>query len=156
MKRPYQIAAVVLLLFSAFIIRESLNLDYLTALGPGGGFFPFWLGILLLLLSLIQLYQATFTSSPPMPKDFWATKTGYLKTLAVLVAMAWAVKFLDVLGFRLVMVVFFLWLLLTLGKLQGTRGWVTIVAITAVGSWGAAWLFGDMLQVPLPSGPFGF
>ncbi len=156
MKRPYQITAVVFFLFSVFVAQQSLELKYYTTLGPGPGFFPFWLSVIMMVLAGFMFYHATFGRSDPMPADFWATRTGYLKALAVIVSIIFVVWAMDNLGFRLVMAIFFVFLLLTLGRQKGITGWVTIVAVTAVGSWGAFWLFNDMLQVPLPIGMFGF
>ena len=156
MKRPYQITAIVFFLLSAFVAQQSLELKYYTTLGPGPGFFPFWLAIIMMILAGFMFYHATFGTSAPMPDDFWATRTGYLKALAVMVSIIFVVWTMDNLGFRLVMAIFFAFLLLTLGRQKGIAGWVTMIAVTAVGSWGAFWLFNDMLQVPLPTGMFGF
>ena len=156
MKRPYQITAVVVFLFAAFIAQQSLELKYYTSLGPGPGFFPFWLAIIMMVLAGFMFYHATFGESAPMPDDFWASKNGYLKALAVIVSIIFVVWMMDELGFRLTMAVFFAFLLLTLGRRKGIVGWVTMAAVTAGGSWGAFWLFNDMLQVPLPAGMFGF
>ncbi len=156
MKRPYQITSIVFILFSALIAREALDLRYYTSLGPGPGFFPFWLAMIMIVLASFMFYHATFGQSAPMPADFFASKAGYLKALAVIVSNIFVVVAMDDLGFRLVMAIFFVWLLMTLGRQRGVRGWVTMIAVTALGSWGAFWMFNDMLKVPLPIGTFGF
>ena len=58
MRWPYVITGTVFLLLAAFIAVESLKLRYYTALGPGPGFFPFWLSLILAGLSIIMLVQA--------------------------------------------------------------------------------------------------
>ena len=156
MKRPYQIGGTLFFLFAAFMARESVELKFYTTLGPGPGFFPFWLAVIMMLLSGIMVFQATFRQSDPMPADFFASKVGYLRALAICVSFVWAVKAMDPLGFRLTMLVFFLWLLLTLGRLKGLKGWIITVAVSIAGSWGAFWLFDTALKVPLPRGMFGF
>ncbi|HEX2924303.1 MAG TPA: tripartite tricarboxylate transporter TctB family protein, partial [Chloroflexota bacterium] len=90
MKRPYQITAVVFILFSAFIARDSMELKFYTALGPGPGFFPFWLSVLMMILAAMMFYNATFKNAGPMPDDFWASKVGYLRMLAIFLAIAFA------------------------------------------------------------------
>ena len=156
MKRPYQITAVVFFLFSAYIAQQSLELKYYTSLGPGPGFFPFWLAVIMMVLAGFMFFHATFGQSDPMPDDFWASRSGYLKALAVCVSIVFVVATMDNLGFRLVMAIFFLWLLFTLGRRKGITGLITTVGVTAGGSWGTFWLFNDMLKVPLPLGIFGF
>ena len=150
-KRPYQITGVILLLFSVYIGWESLSLRYYTSLGPGPGFFPLWLAVIMGILSLLMLYHATFGKSDPMPADFFASKVGYLRAAAVCASMIWAVITMPVLGFRISMAVLFLWLQLTLGRVNP----VVMVVVTALGSWGAFWVFDNMLKVPLPVGMFG-
>ena len=151
MKRPYQITGIVFILFSAFIARESLDLKFYTSLGPGPGFFPFWLSIFLGLLAANMLYQATFKPQEPMPPDFFANTKGYLKIAAILFAMIASVVFMDVIGFRLTMLAFYLFLLFALGR---QNVFVTI-AVALAGSWGVYQVFVEYLKVPLPVGMFG-
>jgi len=47
MQRIHQAAALFFLAFSAFVVWESWNLEYYTHLGPGAGFFPLWLGVIM-------------------------------------------------------------------------------------------------------------
>ncbi len=156
MRRPYQIAGAALILFAAFMARESLQLKFYTTLGPGPGFFPFWLSMLMALLAGTLFAQATFRRAEPMPDDFYATRTGYLRALAVIVSFVWVVLTMESLGFRISMAVFFAWLLLTLGRQKGVIGWIIMIGVTALGSWGAFWLFNDILKVVMPLGPWGF
>ncbi len=155
MKRPYQIASVVLILFSVSYAREALELRYYTTLGPGPGFFPFWLALIMILLASFMFYHATWRESDPMPADFFATRVGYLKALAVIVAIIFVTQALTGLGFRLTMATFFVWLLFTLGRPRRLVDLSAVLFVTLVGSWGAFWLFNDMLKVPLPVGIFG-
>ena len=152
MKRPYQITSVVFLLFSAFMVRESLELKFYTTLGPGPGFFPFWLSVIFGILAAFQFYHATWGRSDPMPADFFASRTGYLRALAILVAMAGATFLMEKIGFRLTMLSFLVFLLITLGR----TNWLLIIAISVVGSWGTFHVFDQLLKVPLPQGMFGF
>jgi putative tricarboxylic transport membrane protein len=134
--------------------QEALKLKFYTALGPGPGFFPFWLVLILAGLSAIQLYHATFRKSDPLPDDFFASRSGYLKALAVLVALFGSVFAMDPLGFRVTMLVFMLWLSITLGEHKLTS-LAMYVPISLVVSFGGFYLFNTILKVPLPVGMFG-
>ena len=57
MQRIHQGAALCFTVFSAFVVWEAWNLEYYTPLGPGAGYFPLWLGILMGGLSLAWLIQ---------------------------------------------------------------------------------------------------
>jgi putative tricarboxylic transport membrane protein len=51
-------AAVIMFLFSAVFLWQSLKLDYKGPLGVGPGFFPFWLSLILIILSILYLLNA--------------------------------------------------------------------------------------------------
>ena len=150
MKRPYQITAIFLFFFSVFVAYESHKLKYYTPLGPGPGFFPFWLSLVLAALSVAMFYQATFKESQPMPDDFFDSKLGYLRALAICGAWVWATALLKPLGYRFTMMVFFPFLLLTLGRVR----WYTIILFTVLGSVVTYWVFTRVLRVVLSVGPF--
>lgn len=151
MKRPYQIAGLVLLLLAVFIGYEALKLKYYTSLGPGGGFFPFWLSICLGISAVVMIYQATFKQSDPMPEDFFADAKGYLRIGAIILGCMAFVFLLDWLGFRLVMIGVYVFLLSALGR----QNPIVTTLIALVGSFGVFQLFTEVLQVPLPIGVFG-
>jgi len=151
MKRPNQIAAVVLILFSIFTAREALDMTYDTPLGPGPGFFPLWISIFVGILSAIMLYQATFHRSDPMAEDFLPSKVGYFRVVAVTLGMIFVVVTMPDLGNQLSMFVFLLFMLYALGRQR-----LLITALVALaGSFGAFYVFNNWLQVPLPVGIFG-
>ena len=149
MKRPYQITALILFILAALISYESLQLKYYTRLGPGPGFFPFWLSLCLAVLSFVMFYQATFKKSGPRPEDFIDSRLGYLRALGICVAWIWAAAMLERLGFRLAMLVFFPFLLLTLGRVK----WYMVVLIALLGSIVSFYVFSIQLGAPLPVGP---
>lgn len=47
MRPSCQITGVLFILLAAFVARESLDLKFYTQLGPGPGFFSFWLALVL-------------------------------------------------------------------------------------------------------------
>lgn len=151
MKRPYQITGLVLLLVAAFLVRESLSLRYYTPLGPGPGFFPLWLSILLAILAVAMLWRATFGKSEAMPADFYPDRKGYLRIGAVLGALIGVILLIKPLGFRLVMVGFYLFLLIALGR----QHILITVIIALAGSFGVYYVFVHWLATPLPIGLLG-
>jgi len=152
MKRPYQIAGTVLLLLAAFIAWEALKLKFYTHLGPGPGFFSFWLALLLGVLAALMIFQATFRPADPMPEGFFPSRRGFLKMGAILLALAATAALMETLGFRLTMFGVFLFLLCILGR----PNWVITLLVSAAGSFGVFYLFDRWLRVPLPTGLFGF
>ena len=151
MSRPYQITAAVGILFAAFVAYGSVRLKFYTAMGPGPGFFPLWLSILFGVLAVFMFCQATFGRSDPMPADFFATRTGYVRIGAILVSLIGTVVLLNPLGFRLTSLAFYLFLLNILSRHH------VIVSVLAalVGSFGVYHVFANILMIPLPVGILG-
>ena len=143
MKRGWQAAVAVLLLVFAFFAYESLRLSLRDALGPGAGFFPFWLSVaggFLGLLLLVQIARGTFA--------FEAQNLKFeLRPVAlVLAGLIVATALLEAVGFRLAMLALLPYLLLVLG----VRNWFALAVFSLAGSLGVYHLFSGLLKVPLP------
>lgn len=151
MKRSYQLTAVILACVAAFIILEANSYDYMTGIGPGGGFFPLWLGIALLVLSGAMFVDATISEKAPLPADFFPDRGGFIRLAMILGAIALTVVLMKPLGFRLTMLGF---LLLLLGAL-GRPSLLTTIVVALLGSFGVAYVFSEWLRVTLPIGIFG-
>jgi putative tricarboxylic transport membrane protein len=151
MRRPYQITGAVLLLLAVYVAIESLRLRYYTPLGPGPGFFPFWLAVILGALAVGMLLQASLGRAEPMPPDFFASRTGYLKMGAVVLALVGTTALLEPLGFCLTTLAMYLLLLSALGR----HSLIITALVSLGGSFGVYYVFMRWLQVPLPAGLFG-
>ncbi len=139
-----------LCLFGVFVIYESLQIKYYGSdFGPGPGFFSFWLGVLVVALSGIEIVR-TFGKGVPLPADFFPAKAGVVRIACLLGALTGVVLFLDRLGYSLTMFLFCGFLLRVLGK----QPWWLTVVLTLLGSFGTAYLF-RQLQVILPGGILG-
>ena len=151
MRRPYQIAAALLFALAAYVCRESLQLSYYSSLGPGAGFFSFWLSLILGTLAIALFVQATFRTSEPRPADFLADRIGYLRMGAVVIALLAAALLLEHLGFRLTMLGMYLFIMAVLG----IHNVLVTLLIALGGSFGTYYVFVHWLSVPLPVGALG-
>lgn len=152
MQRTYQVTGTVLLCFAVYVGIESLALRYYTSLGPGPGFFSFWLALLLGVLAVAMVAQATFGPPEPVPPDLLADRTGYLRMSAVALSLLATALLLERIGFRLTMFAVYLFLLRALGR----QRLVTSVLVALMGSFGVYFVFVRWLSVPLPTGMFGW
>ncbi len=151
MSRVYLGAWAILLLFGAFVIRESLQLSYSgTDFGPGPGFFSFWLGVLVVVLSLAEIARALRHLREPVPAGFFPNRAGLRRILALVGAMAAALLLMPTLGYSLTMLGFCLFLL----RMLTTQPWWVTLVIAGAGSFGTFHVF-RTLQVFLPAGVFG-
>jgi putative tricarboxylic transport membrane protein len=143
MKRGWQAAVAVLLLVFAFFAFESLRLSLRDALGPGPGFFPFWLSVaggVLGLWLLIQLHRGRVD----IESD--TLKFELRPVASVLAGLVVATALLEWLGFRPAMLLLLVYLLLALGA----RNWLAIALVALGGSFGVYHVFSGFLKVPLP------
>ncbi len=146
MRRVYQVAALICVLFGAYIVWQSSAMLLYNELGPGPGFFPFWLGIVFAALSVLWLVQVTLQPQPPLAAGFVPSGNGILRLLSIVVAMAAFVALADIIGFQLIMFAFLVFLLTALGRQNPL---ITIV-ISVLGSFGIYYVFNTWLEVHLP------
>jgi putative tricarboxylic transport membrane protein len=143
-------AAVLLALAVAYTATAAGRYTYWTASGPGSGFFPFWLGLVLAALSILLLANAV---RRPDPGPAWLpTGHGAARFVVVVVVTALFIALLPLLGMALGTAVF---LGVLLRMLEG-HSWRTTAAV-AVGAAVANWaVFVLWLRVPFPVGMLGF
>jgi putative tricarboxylic transport membrane protein len=149
MQRGRQIACVCLLGIFLAALLTSLDYSLTDALGPGPGFFPFWLsliGAVLTAVILIQEMRSPDTGTIEIPDRQTA-----LQAAAVVVALAGAAALIEPLGFRPTMLIFIAGLLAALGA----RSPYAIVLTALAGSFGVFHVFYYWLKVPLPFGALG-
>jgi putative tricarboxylic transport membrane protein len=141
--RAWQAAVFVLLALFGFFAFESLRLSLSDTLGPGPGFFPFWLSVvggLLGVFLLIQLARRSVEFEAPTLKFELRPVAMVMGGLVVATAL------LEWLGFRVAALLLIVYLLVALGA----RNWIAITVVALAGSFGVYHVFSGLLKVPLP------
>ena len=151
MKRGWQAASVAMLVLFAFFGYESLQLSLRDALGPGPGFFPFWLSVIGAVLSLVLLGQLRLGRANLGTEALSFDRAGVRSVVLMLAGLIAATALLDIAGFRLSMLFFNVYMLVALG----VRNWIVVAVFAGAGSFGVYHVFYDLLKVPLPEGIFG-
>lgn len=151
------------------------QLDYWTPLGPGPGFFPFWLGLLLGLLGAIWIGsdlrarrrtharvlaavenqpEETPGASVAPPTTEGEDEQPYdLRTsAAIVVSLCILAGLLDVIGYQLSMLLFLFFHLFVMGR----RGLLLALVISLAGSFGVFVIFTRLLTVALPTASIPF
>ena len=152
MRRGWQVACVCLLGIFIPALITSLGYSLTDALGPGPGFFPFWLSLIGIALTggmLVQLARGSIFADAAV--EILPDRQAALQAGAVLVALTVAAALLEPLGFRLTMLPFIAGLLLVLGA----RSLIAIALTAVAGSFGVFHVFYYWLKVPLPIGALG-
>lgn len=152
MRRGWQVACVCLLGIFLAALVTSLGYSLTDALGPGPGFFPFWLSVIGAALAVAIFIEATRGRLVPdaAVRIVLDRKAG-LQAAGVLLGLTIAAAVFEPLGFRLTMLAFIALLLVTLGA----RSPVAITLTSVAGSFGVFHVFFYWLKVPLPIGAFG-
>lgn len=151
MRQGRLIATGAMLAFCLFAVWQSSLLALMDRLGPGPGFFPFWLALIGVVLALALLFT-TFREPAAPAADAQVRILPYgaggMRWLAIVLLLAAATAAMEVVGFRLAMLVFNAALVIALGE---RRSWV--IALFAVGgSFGVYYVFTRWLDVLLPDG----
>jgi putative tricarboxylic transport membrane protein len=129
-----------------FSIEGLIHLKLGTLHQPGPGFFPFWGGVVLGLLSLVLLVNSLKNRDRLLLSGLKSPKF-LLATGAILAYLL----LLETLGF---VTITFLFLFL-LFRLEN-EGWVFSAVSSLVGAGSSYALFQLWLKTQLPAGPFGF
>lgn len=138
----------VLLLGIGTIVAAWLTLPYGGEFGPGPGFLPLWLGILLTLSALPVIWGDLRRRDRSAP--LFRPETA--KCLQVLLLIVAVFLLLPVFGFSVGLA------LITGGgmRLMGKHGWVSCLGTVAGTAVCIHLLFGRWLGIPLPAGLIGW
>jgi putative tricarboxylic transport membrane protein len=116
---------------------------------PGSGFIFFWLGLILMILSLMVLAEPLGSSEDVVPE---ARELNWVKIALVLLALLLYAFFLERLGFVLTT---FVLLCFLLGWIERTN-WVRSFGVASAAALGSFAIFELWLKIRLPKGIFGF
>jgi len=141
--------AVFFLLFSGIMFWESLSLDYYSEYGPGPGLLPLWVSGLIFVLSLIYLGIALkkeiILFSDVLPKG-----EGFIN---VMVCVGSLVLFMIIVPFAGFLISSTITLFILFKR--GYR-WYWSLGLSASVAFIVFWIFGIVLQVPLPVNDLGW
>ena len=151
MRLADRVAAVLLLVFGAgYAATAARAYTYRGAHGPGSGFFPFWLGVVMAALAALLLVGAVRQTEPG---PAWLPDRHGARRLGVVVgATALFIVLAPWLGMTLATALF---LLVLLRFLEG-HAWPLVLGVsaaTAAANWA---IFAHWLGVPFPTGVLGF
>ena len=145
------VAACALVALGVFVVWGSLQWPYMTKDGPGPAFFPVWIGIALIGLSvaLITMQLRAAAGGRAGEKTNWAgARQGLIGWTALVVATG----LLEPAGF----VASFVLLSVFLIRFNFQRSWRTAIVVSLVSAASFWLLFVKLLEVRLPAGPWGF
>jgi putative tricarboxylic transport membrane protein len=149
LKKGDVISGAVLAALGVYIITQARAWDYYTLDGPGPGFFPFWYGVAMVVLSLLLVANAARTADDGESKADWPA-TG--RAMTVWLAFALSVALMNFLGF----LISFALLAFFLVAVVFRRPFTTAAVVAVASALAFHLIFPVALSVSLPTGPFGF
>jgi putative tricarboxylic transport membrane protein len=152
MGRADRISGIFWLLFSALVIIESYRLGLGTLHQPGPGFLFFWASIALGIMALVVLIRAWISQKAGEPKISIFGTQNTRKIILVLISLFLYAILMETLGFILVTLLLFIFLL---GIIEKKKWWFTVfvsVVVTVI----AYLIFEIWLKSQLPKGLLGF
>ena len=150
MRRCNQVVGILLLVFSIWIVIASRDLVYKEEFSPGAGFFPFWLGVSLLILSLILLLNSTIMKFYITEDNPFPGKRALLRIACIMGSLLLSLLIFERIGFLITMGVFVAFLLIFMEKYR----WYSGIMISLVMVFAVYGIFKIWLDVPLPPGLF--
>ena len=153
MKKAEMITGVFLLVLSGFVIWVALEMPPSSTFGPGAGFLPFWLGVLLAVLATILFVSAWRRQATQKENEsVFPGKQALFAIASVLVGLAVYILLIEVLGYLLDTFLFIVFLM----KVVEREKW-PLTLMVAVGTTAVLFItFQFLLQITLPSNMFGF
>jgi hypothetical protein len=137
------------LLLGVFIAHEAAKLEFASSYGAGSGFFPYWLGVVIIILGAVIVALGARSSIPSLAGDVAGAELKR-KALAYSGIMGFVVG-LPFLGFATALALLVGFLL----KLEG-EDWRTVCVVALASGIGFYLFFIRLLAVELPMGPLGF
>jgi len=142
-----RIGGAALVLFALAVMWEDRAFPLGTVSKPGPGYMPMLLAGILVAMAILVIW--TGRRSPALRTLKWPETK---HAVAILAGCAFAALAMERIGYRLTMMLlvgFLLWVV--------ERKGVVVVIATALGlALGTSYVFGTLLQVPLPLGPGDF
>jgi putative tricarboxylic transport membrane protein len=143
-----RVTGYVLLIIGVVTLWGSVHLSMGTLKHPGPGFFPFLLGLVLVIFSIVLVFK--HWEKDKTPQAFWPGRAWLRPLLGVMILGCYALL-VDLAGF---LITTFLFLVIWMGVIERLR-WRTILSIS-IGTTVALYLiFSFFLEVPLPQGFLG-
>lgn len=152
MKRDELIGGIIVFLFGGVTVILSLQMPLGTLRMAGSGLFPFWLGLILMALSLLFLLRLLMAKvSLPEAQNTVHVPNATKQMLLFLGATMLATFGITFLGYPLTTFLLMLLLLIILG-VQGRLFILTLSLLAAISCY---LLFVRWLKIPLPKGIIG-
>lgn len=151
MRRAEFLSVFGLLVFAAVFAwyAQELPIGWVKGSGPGGGFFPFWLSVMMGAVAVaVGVQELLKGSAPRRAVQPFFTEGGLRQVLLIAVPGFIMVSLIDVISTYVAAALF----LFYYTRLIGKHSWPIVLLVTVAVPVGVFLLFEKFLLIPLPKG----
>jgi putative tricarboxylic transport membrane protein len=157
MKRANQITGIILLIFSGYVVMTSMQMPLRaitgrTSFAPSTGFLPLWLGIIMAILSILLIVNATLQQADSSREAIFPRGRALMAVVLFLAGLAAYIALLEVLGYLSATALLTAFLL----RFVMQASWKTTLLVAVGASVVLFVIFHVLLHVDLPKNMFGF
>jgi putative tricarboxylic transport membrane protein len=152
MRRADQITGIIMLIFSVSVMEGGRRMPPSNTFGPGAGFLPFWLGVLMALLSILLIVNAKRQATDVAERSPFPDKQTLLSITLTAGSLAVYNLLIEPLGFLVSTVLLSGFLL---GVVERER-WHITALVAVANAIGLYIIFQVLLGVGLPKNALGF
>jgi hypothetical protein len=120
-----------------------------SVIGPGSGYFPFWISMILSVLTLYWLIQVTIRPGEEMAKNFIPPRHEGMLALVIFMDMILFIAIVDYTGFPVAMFIFLMAMVVALGE-RTLRHMIYYVIFSVGITAFFVIVFGEWLEVAFP------
>ena len=149
MRRAETVLAAFLLLGSLVLVRESLRLTVSwTSIGPGAGFFPFWLSVGVAIQGVIILVRSLRGPAPPGRAAPFIDRHAFKPLLIAFLPMVAVIAAINYLGLYVGGALYLAGYMVFVGR----HHWVTVILVSILLPLALFFLFERWFLLPMPKG----
>jgi putative tricarboxylic transport membrane protein len=152
MRRADQITGILVLIFSLAVMEGSRRMPPSATFGPGAGFLPFWLGVLMAVLSILLIIRASRQAGGTPGRSPLPNRRAAIAIAATAGGLAAFIVLVEPLGFLLATALLTAFLL----RVVERERWLTTALVAAGNAVGLYIIFQILLGVNLPKNMLGF
>ncbi|RDU38126.1 hypothetical protein DRW41_00720 [Neobacillus piezotolerans] len=141
--------SLLFLIIGGIVLMQSLSLNYYSEFGPGPGLLPIWISGLMIVLSIINIFSSLKKDAIKLA-DVMPKGEGLKNVLLTVGTLLLFIITVPYIGFCIAS-----FLMLFLLFLRGYK-WYIGVGLSAGITLLVFWVFGSILNVPLPVNSFGW
>jgi putative tricarboxylic transport membrane protein len=153
MKKADRIIGLIMLVFACVVIAESMRMPQEGGnFEPGIRFLPFWLGVLMAVLSVLLMVSAWRKSAGGAAKRLMPNRQALISIVLLVAGLGVYITLLETLGFLIDTLLFNTFLMAVVMRAH----WKMALSVAVGSSLALYVLFRILLEVPLPINMFGF